>query len=291
MFLLVRTYKNARPKARQNRRFEDIEAEKKQKRQPVKLGKVNLGIRGVLLYPLIAVVLISVLAMVNGYQSAMVLEEIAVNIQAGEDGAFLNEDRVIDYLTVEQERMLIGQPMNQIGLQDLETELLANPFVRDAQVYKSMSGVLHVDLNLRKPVARLLNDSGNYLYLDEEGVKFPSSDLAAPHVVLVRGNFEEAVADTFDCGIVKMAVPLIQYINQDPFWNAFISEVQISPNGHITLFPQIGKTYVKFGLPEDLEGKFDRIKTFYREWMAVKGWNAFKFISVEFDGQVVATKR
>ena len=44
-------------------------------------------------------------------------------------------------------------------------------------------------------------------------------------------------------------------------------------------------------LNELIENKFNRIKTFYKEVMPVKGWNYYDTISVKWRGQVVTTRR
>lgn len=287
---MIKTFKKPPPK-RRNRPIAEVEVEQKRKRQPLKVGKIGFRIRGILLYPLIIISGISLLAMVNGYQENLPLRDIHVTINSGSDNDFMDVQKVKEILGMDGESELVGLKMSSIELSDLEKKIKANPFIKEAEVFKSVRGVLFVDVEIRKPIARLINNSGDYVYVDGEGNKFPSSDLHTAHVTLVRGDFDETVVDTFACSTIKEAIPVLKYIYEDPFWNAQISDVVIKQSGELVLYPQIGSMFVEFGQPIRIADKFENMRDFYRQVVKEVGWDKYRSISVKYKGQVVAKKR
>ncbi|MEO0472177.1 MAG: hypothetical protein AAF206_21300, partial [Bacteroidota bacterium] len=152
-------------------------------------------------------------------------------------------------------------------------------------------GVLGLEVLLRKPIARLINNDGESLYMDTHGNRFNPTKFHTEHVALVRGDFMEAVADSFICSTVGEALPVLRYIHQHPFWNAQIAEVVLQQNGELKLLPQVGNLPIEFGYPVRIEEKFDNLMDFYQQAIPKVGWNYYRSINVKFRGQVVAKKR
>ncbi|MEM6802060.1 MAG: hypothetical protein AAF696_11695 [Bacteroidota bacterium] len=288
MFLLVKTYKQKAP--RQNKPFAEIESAKK-KSGKKKSKILPFRMRGIWFYPLVAITAMALLAMVNTYQENLELKDIEVAFVDQDDNYFLDADKVKSLITIEQERELIGERMGEIGLRELEQVLIANPIIKKAEVFKSNSGILNVEVALRKPIARLINNSGHYIYLDEEGHKFPDSRLYSARVPLIRGDFEETVADTFVCETLENALPVLKYIQHNKFWNAQVSEIAIKTSGEMIIYPQVGDMEIDFGFPENIVEKFDNALVFYKQVVSKVGWDKYKSLNVNVKGQVVAKKK
>lgn len=287
-----------RAPAGRNRPLAEAQAEqtrRQRKRQPgVKRGGPGKGIRfklkGIVLYPLLATGLVLLLVAANRYVETLPLRDIEVELHTGPDNAFLTIAEVREILTEgEGYQPLIGRPMNELNLASLEQRLRDNPFVAQAEVSKSLMGVLRVELALREAVGRLINNSGSHLYLDPNGHKFPTSPHHTAYVPLVRGDFEEAVADTFGCTSVAEALPLLTYLQQHPFWQAQIAEVVIYQDGQIDLQPEIGMP-IEFGYPARIDEKFQHLMDFYKQVIPEVGWRKYRSVSVKYRGQVVARK-
>ncbi len=282
--------RTAKPTTRQNRPLEEVQTEQ-QGRKPVKGIKLRFRIKSVFLYLIAAGVLLIILAAVNSYQKHMPIRDISVQIRGGEDGQLLIASDVKDMIGLGEEREIIGLPMEQVELRALETELNAQPSVESAEVYKSLGGVLQVEINVRKPLARLVNNDGTMLYMDAAGHKFPTSKHHSSKVVLVRGDFQEELVDTFACNTIESALPVLKFIENDPFWNAQVSEVVVQQSGALLIYPQIGDIYMEFGQPVRIEEKFENLRLFYDQVVREVGWRKYRSVSVAYRGQVVAKKR
>jgi cell division protein FtsQ len=226
----------------------------------------------------------------NQYVETLPLRDIEVDLQAGTDNAFLDIADVRAILMGDGFQPLIGQPMNELHLETLEQRLRDNPFVKHAEVSKSMMGVLRVEMSLRRAVGRLINNSGAHLYLDETGHKFPVSRHHSAYVPLIRGDFEEVVADTFGCASIAEALPLLNFLQQHPFWQAQVAEVVIFQDGQMELQPEVGDMAIDFGFPVRIEEKFGNLMDFYKQVIPEVGWRKYRTVSVKYRGQVVAKR-
>ncbi len=275
---------------------QEEQTRKQRKRRPgIKLGgegkSFRFQLKGIILYPLLTIGLGLLLVSANRYVETLPLRDIEVELHVGPDNAFLTIADVREILTEgESHQPLIGRPMNELNLANLEQRLSDNPFVAQAEVSKSLMGALRVELSLREAVGRLINNSGSHLYLDSLGHKFPTSPHHTAYVPLVRGDFEEAVADTFGCSSVAEALPLLNFLRKHPFWRAQIAEVVIFQDGQIELQPQVGDMPIEFGYPDRIEEKFQNLMDFYKQVIPEVGWRKYRGVSVKYRGQVVARK-
>lgn len=274
---------------RRNRPLEEVLAEKRSR-------AVNLPtqfkLKGVFLYALIGVVILGLLGLANGYQEGLVCDDINIQIQANSGHAFLEPADVKQTILENYGEEIIGQKMNSIELLRLEEVLQANSFISHAEVYKSLKGVLYVDVETRTPIARLMNENGSSMYVDEYGYKFPTTYRHVANVPLVRGAFEETFVpeDSLSCAVEEV-MPVLKYIHNDPFWKAQISEVRIKENSDILFYPEVGRMYMEFGVAENMEEKFNNLKLFFEQVANEIGWNTYKGVSVKYRGQVIAKKR
>jgi cell division protein FtsQ len=109
---------------------------------------------------------------------------------------------------------------------------------------------------------------------------------------MVSGYITESLqmGDSLKSEIGKQLFPMLQYIHEDAFFRAQISELVVSQNGDITLLPEVGNISVEFGTSEEYQTKLENLMLFYRQVLNRTGWDRYKKVSVKFRGQVVATR-
>lgn len=164
-------------------------------------------------------------------------------------------------------------------LKEMESRLLANAMIRDAQVYVTVDGVLGAKIEQRNPIGRIAA-SPNY-YLDEDGKKMPLSSVYAARVPIITGrsktNFTEIT-------------PLLLKINDDEFMRQSVVGIQLTEGGDVTLKLRKYDLDVRFGKVENMELKFQNFKAFYQKTKEDKTLQSYKTIDLQFGNQVVATK-
>lgn len=207
-------------------------------------------------------------------------------------------DKLISERDVRQALLVaFGSDFEQTELAQLEVErmersLEEDPFVLDAETYVDQNNILHVRIQQREPILRVLDNNGGNYYLDNNGIKMPPSKNFAARVLVATGNvspytpeFKKKKRNT-----LKDLFGLTQIILADEFLSKFIQQVHVSNNGEFTLIPLVGDQKIVLGSTRKMEDKLDRLKTFYKEGMPYVGWNTYQSINLKFNGQVVCRK-
>ena len=80
-------------------------------------------------------------------------------------------------------------------------------------------------------------------------------------------------------------------MQQNPFWDAQIEQIYICADQTVELVPRVGDHLIYLGELKDYDRKLDRLKEFYQKALNKVGWNKYSRINVEFDNQIICTKR
>jgi cell division protein FtsQ len=86
----------------------------------------------------------------------------------------------------------------------------------------------------------------------------------------------------------QQLMKMIEFINDDKFWKAQVTQLEIAGNGKITIYPLVTGQRVEFGKAEDFENKFRKLMIFYKEILPQRGWTKYDRVNLEFEGQIVA---
>ena len=83
-------------------------------------------------------------------------------------------------------------------------------------------------------------------------------------------------------------------MDNDPFWDQLIDQIEIEDNGAVSLRPRIGDVLVELGpasqLEAELNSRLDRLLTFYSALIERGDLRQYRKISLQYDGQLVASK-
>ncbi|MCE3007019.1 MAG: cell division protein FtsQ/DivIB [Bacteroidetes bacterium] len=214
---------------------------------------------------------------------------IQVKIEAEPDQCFLSVADINELLSLETR--VLQQPVQAVDLQALEQELLATQYVDSAIAYFGTDGQLMLQVQLRKPVARVLPNGMAGYYLDAEGHIIPLSTAYTARVPLLTGNVPDLAHQPEADSTLMTLVPMLHHIAEDEFWRAHISELYRDRAGDLVLYPTLGELRILFGAPYDYQKKLKHLLHFYQEVLSVRGWRYYKSIALKYDGQIVATKR
>lgn len=184
-----------------------------------------------------------------------------------------------------------AEQFSLIDYRGIEQNLEKHRNLKRADVYNDFKGNLVVQVALRRPVARLVQEQGPDAYLSEEGVVMPVSERYSSRVLAISGTFvnkalqiQDLNGDAFGAQLLE----LVRYIHEDEFWSAQIAEIQVLENGKLLLYPQVTSQVVKFGKPENIDEKFLKLRVFYKKILPARGWTRYESVNLEYEGQVVA---
>lgn len=216
------------------------------------------------------------------------IENLDVDI-VEQQGIFFTDDlEVIDLMTDKSADYVIGVEMGALNPKVLEERVEMNPFVKDAQVYRDLKGNLKVKVKQSTPIARVFVDGKNDKYIDEDGRVLPINAKHTARVPLLETEFKFPWQQNItESSYGESVFELLKYIEKDEFWHAQIAHIVVKKDGEIDLYPQVTKQVVEFGKPEDLEEKFSKLMTFYKEILPKKGWNTYDKVNLKFKNQII----
>ncbi len=179
---------------------------------------------------------------------------------------------------------LIDQPMSSLPLADLHATILRQHGVAGCTVEPTLGGALHISVTQQRPLARIwLPDS--VLYLDDAGNALPLSTRYTADVPVVHAP---------DLAAARSTIPLLEAMDRMPFWDQLIDQIAIDPSGEVTFHPRIGDVVVELGpadhLERELPQRLQKLKTFYEELIRRGDLRQYRRISLQYEGQLVATK-
>lgn len=176
-----------------------------------------------------------------------------------------------------------GKATGIINVRALEDVLSHHPFVREAECYLTSGGKVGIEIYQRIPLLHVFSSNGDNYYVDDEG-KIMASPGQSIHVPIATGFIDRKYAQTELYSLGK-------FLQTDPFWNAQVEQINVTPKQELEIVPRVGDHILFLGKGGDYQEKFSKLQTFYKEALNRVGWNKYSRISVEFNNQIICTKK
>jgi cell division protein FtsQ len=252
--------------------------------------KFKLNIRAEIGIAIVLLLVFGLIAFTERMKGDVAVADIRIQIDNVHGNHFLDENDILDLMQWNHDRVR-GVSVSKIDFKQIEQRIKKDPFIKDAEMYSDLKGNLMVNVELRRPIARMVRNDGPDGYIAEDGTIMPVSEKFTARVVLISGPFVRQLlkaqnAYVHDYG--RDLMEMLSMIRDDEFWNAQIAELEIDNSGNIILLPQVGDENIEFGKAENLETKFRKLRIFYKEILPQVGWNKYSRINLEFNGQIVA---
>lgn len=223
-------------------------------------------------------------------QGGSVCKDIVIDLDNGHENHFMDEADVLK-LVENSGQPIKGIGIDRIDLKEIEGKLRYDKHILDAQLYGDLKGNLVVNVELRRPIARIVQQDAPDAYIAEDGVVMPVSEKYTSRVLLISGPFVKKLLESEDLNKIeegKQILEMIEFINDDKFWKPQVAQLDIGADGRITIYPLVTSQKVEFGKPENIELKFRKLMIFYKMVLPQRGWTKYERVNLEYEGQVIA---
>ena len=136
--------------------------------------------------------LIALLIFAERKHRDIVCKDIIVQLDNVQENHFMNEKDALQIVETTQSN-LRGKKFSEINLKQFETQLVRNKHVKDAELFSDLKGNLIVNVQLRRPIARLVQDDGPDAYIAEDGTVMPTSEDFTSRVIIISGEYVKTI--------------------------------------------------------------------------------------------------
>jgi len=251
---------------------------------------------------LAAAYLVVVLAFVSKKQENEICTTINVIIADSTENQVIDRNDVLAQLKADDEEIL-GKPVNELNIAKIEKKLNDDPFIKHAEVYKEIDGELNIEIEQRIPVVRIINSSNRGFYIGQEGILMPLSKKVQERLIVASGNINyspdfDTVTNIYSKNldqnagvkILRDIHNLVNFINQDEFWQAQTQQIYITEKQEIELVPLVGNQIIQFGKIDDYAKKFRNLEAIYKKGFSTEGWNQYRDVNLKYQNQVICSK-
>lgn len=247
----------------------------------------------ILAYGLVTLVMVMLVIMAQRKENIRAADvEIVISSLSSGDFLIKSED-VLSIIELAFGHQVIGVPLGELDMDRMERVLEAAPFVREADAYVDAEHLVHLEIQQREPVVRIIDRDGQQYYLDSTATKMQLSDHFTARVLVATGNIPP-----YDPNFPKMennnlreVYELTKKVLSDELLSPLIAQIHIGGNNELQMIPTLGDQRIILGNTSHLDDKIFRLKVFYKEALSRMGWNKYKTINLKFKNQVVCKKR
>lgn len=207
------------------------------------------------------------------------------------ENQLISESDVIRIIEKEAGKNLTHTAIRTLNISQLESRLNEDKRIEKADLYFDSDDRLNVLVIQKKPVMRIMENTGVQYYLDNQGFRIPVNLGHSVRVPVVTGLNEAYNADFLSQekpSKLKEVFEVLVYVSRDEFLSSLIEQVHLDNNEErdIILIPKIGREKIVFGNSDMLEDKFFNLKVFYKDGMNKLGWSRYKTLNLKYSGQV-----
>ena len=175
----------------------------------------------------------------------------------------------------------INSSKDSIALVKIENEIDNNTYVEKSQVFKTVGQQLHVTVNQKDPIARLITKDSSF-YLDKNSNFMSLSKLQSVKVPVVFGYNSKTNLDF----LTKVSL----FIKEDDFLKNNVSQIMVN-NNKISLKLRDYRASILIGDNNRLKSKITNLKAFYIRAKEEGDLKNYNMINLQFENQVVGVKK
>jgi len=235
--------------------------------------------------------IVLLMGLVREKDAAQLCTSMRVMVDGGD--AFVDHRDIADLFAARFGRV-VGKPLDQVPVQAMEESLDELPYVASAEIYVDMDGVLQVSVRQREVVLRVINRHGREYYIDAKGLKMPLTPKYVPRVLVANGGIAEGYGKALDSirtPLLRDLVAIANHVRRDALWRNQTVQLYVNDERDIEIVPRVGTQLLVLGDASNLRSKLDRLAVFYREILPKVGSDAYRKVSVKYEGQIICERR
>lgn len=204
----------------------------------------------------------------------------SLNIDFVEENTLFISKENLDKMLIQNNTYVQCVARDVLDLKALESKISTHSMIEKAEVYIDIKGNLSIEVEQRKPLARVV--SNPQFYIDQKGKIMPLSAEFTARVLLVHGLVQESNLES--------VYTLLKAVDSDSFLKLYTTDVIVDGKGEISMRLRDCSFEILIGDLRNLHQKIANFKAFYQKSKKEKTLENYKTVNLKFDQQVVGIK-
>ena len=197
----------------------------------------------------------------------------------GENPLFIDASN-IDKMLIQNQEYIQCVTKDVLDLKALESTISSHEMIETSEVYFTVDGGLKIEIEQRKPLARVVSDPS--FYIDRQGQPMQLSDAYSARVLLVHGNVKNSN--------IKIIYQMLMAIENDTFLKLYVTDLIIDTQNQISMRTRDCSFEILIGDLNQLDQKIINFKAFYQKAKKDSLLKDYKQVNLKFNQQVVGIK-
>jgi cell division protein FtsQ len=238
--------------------------------------------------------MITLLVAAIGKKKRETCSDYQITIKGSQQNFFVDAKDIAKLLAAGSGGNIKGQHVSEIKMRKLEELLEDNEWIQDAELWFDNKNVLNVIVTEREPVARIFTTAGNSYYIDSTVKRMSLSDKMSARVPVFTNFPEKKIWTPNDSALMQDVKAVAKFVQHNDFWNSQVAQLDIINCGfncwQFEMVPVVGNHTVRLGNAENIEEKFGRLFTFYKQVLSKSGFDKYPVLDVQYKSQVIGSK-
>jgi len=213
-------------------------------------------------------------------------------------------DRNTLYGLLESRFKVLHAPLSRINLQDMEKFIVSDPYVRNANLFFDLKGVLRISIWEKVPVLSVRNNWNQTYRIDDLGTKMPGDTVSDSSLMRVQGNISEKyswqgksmkgrnpVPDTLVTRDMKMVYAFWKNLSRTPEFSKKVVRVDIQNNHLLALRVRSVYPSILIGDTSRMGEKMEKLEILLSTILPKSGMNTYSQIDLRFENQWVCERK
>ena len=211
----------------------------------------------------------------NTINSKRTINNIIIEFDSS-DKLFITKDSILNLIPKEYPNK------NFIDLNNMESVINSNGFIKKSEAYVSIDGTLIIQLMQRNPIGRIIDDNSTF-YIDDQSKIMRTSKLYSSNVPVIF-NFSES----FNYDRIYKVCDLVY---NDEFLKKNVTQINFLKNDNIILNFRKYDFDLIIGEYKNITKKIKNFKAFYNRSVKNETLKKYSKINLQFENQVVCSNK
>ena len=214
------------------------------------------------------------------YNHSIACNKIEMSIS--ENHKFISEETCTNNLK-RAYGVIIGERLEDLDLFRIESILELNLAIENCEAWVAKDGVLHIEIQQREPVMKVMDKKANAYYVDREGIIFPVSEDYEADVPVILCDTAKGMNQEW----LTEAIALVYELSNSEKWKSRINSYSVDENNDLLLHSD--KEKIIFGDLKNKERKLAYLDKYYSKIRPLD--KEYKVVNLKYKGQIICRKK